>query len=113
MNTVESIKELLKENTVEHLIAMLKDKNAEWNEPKTIALKGHTHAVNSVAYSPDGKRLLTGSGDKTAKVWDANTGQEVLTIKHDYYIYSVTFSPDNKKVVSADSGGFIKITTLP
>ena len=34
-----------------------------------------------MAYSPDGKRIVTGSEDKTVKVWDAETGQEVLTLK--------------------------------
>ncbi len=39
-------------------------------------LKGHSTPVTSVAFSPDGKRVLTGSLDKTARVWDAQMGQE-------------------------------------
>ena len=35
----------------------------------------------SVAFSPDGKRIVSGSNDKTLKVWDAATGQEMLTLK--------------------------------
>ena len=35
----------------------------------------------SVAFSPDGKRIVSGSGDKTLKVWDAASGQETLTLK--------------------------------
>ena len=34
-------------------------------------LEGHTESVYGVAFSPDGKRIVTGSGDKTARVWDA------------------------------------------
>ena len=46
-----------------------------------LTLKGHTDAVWSVAWSPDGKRLATGSLDQTTKVWDAVSGQELLTLR--------------------------------
>src|SRR5439155_25147218 len=44
-------------------------------------LKGHTWPVWSVCFSPDGKRIVSGSWDKTVKVWDAHTGQEQLTLR--------------------------------
>ena len=44
----------------------------------TFTLEGHTQAVWSVALSPDGKQLASGSSDGTAKVWDVATGQETL-----------------------------------
>jgi len=34
-----------------------------------------------VAFSPDGKRIVSGSGDKTVKVWDADTGKEIFSLK--------------------------------
>ena len=48
---------------------------------EVLTLKGHTRPVYSVAFSADGKRIVSGSEDNTVKVWDAATGQEVLTIK--------------------------------
>ena len=44
-------------------------------------LKGHTDWVYSVAFSPDGQRIVSGSRDKTLKIWDANSGQELQTLK--------------------------------
>ncbi len=47
----------------------------------------HRSAVTSVAFSPDGKRIVSGSHDKTVKVWDAASGQEILTLKgHTDYV---------------------------
>src|SRR5262249_58774041 len=47
----------------------------------------HNDAVWSVAFSPDGKRLATGSNDHTVKLWDAVVGQELLTLKgHSDYV---------------------------
>ena len=54
-----------------------------------------------MAFSPDGKRIVSGSRDKTVKVWDAATGQETLTLKgHTGSVSSVAFSPDGKRIVS-------------
>ena len=44
-------------------------------------LKGHTGWVRSVAFSPDGKTLASGSDDKTIKLWDVATGKEQATLK--------------------------------
>ena len=40
-------------------------------------LQGHSDFVFSVAYSPDGKRIVSGSGDRTVRIWDAAMGKEV------------------------------------
>ena len=61
---------------------------------ETLTFKGHTLPVQSVAFSPDGKRIVSGSIDKTLKVWDASSGQETLTLKgHAYSVESVASAP--------------------
>ena len=65
-------------------------------------LEGHTSAVLSVAFSPDGKYVVSGSWDKTIRVWDAEKGNTVSGPfeGHTDAVLSVAFSPDGKYVVS-------------
>jgi WD40 repeat protein/tRNA A-37 threonylcarbamoyl transferase component Bud32 len=84
-----------------------------------ITLKGHTRWVPSVAFSPDGKRIASGSFDATVKVWDAATGQETLTLGavrgargNTGPVESVAFSPDGKRLASASLNGTVKVWDL-
>jgi WD40 repeat protein/serine/threonine protein kinase len=63
------------------------------------ALRG---VVNHVAFSPDGKRVVTASGDNTARVWDAVTGKALTEpLKHNDKVNYAEFSPDGKWVLTA------------
>jgi WD40 repeat protein len=67
-----------------------------------LTIRGHTAGLYRVAHSPDGKRLATASIDKTAKVWDVASGQELLTLRgHSGFIAGVAFSPDGTRLATA------------
>src|SRR5439155_16315988 len=73
---------------------------------ETLTLQGHTEGVRSVAFSPDAKRIVSGSQDGTVKVWDATTGQEALTLLgRTDDVDSVAVSVDGKRILSGGSGG--------
>jgi WD40 repeat protein len=62
-----------------------------------------------VAFSPDGRRIVSGSHDNTVKVWDAATGQEMLTLERQMSVFSVAFSPDGQRIVSGCGDGTVKV----
>jgi eukaryotic-like serine/threonine-protein kinase len=74
------------------------------------ASTGSFSKFTSVAFSPDGKRLSTASWDKTLKVWDAETGQELRTLQgHTARAQAVTYSPDGRRLVSTAQDNSIKV----
>ena len=78
--------------------------------PKSALSRDTRAVVSSVAFSPDGKRIVSGSGDKTLKVWDADKGTETLSLKgHTNCVTSVAFSPDGKRIVSGSLDDTVKL----
>jgi WD40 repeat protein len=74
-------------------------------------LTGHESAVFSVAFSPDGQRIVSGSLDKTLRLWDANTGKAIgqpLT-GHESVVSSVAFSSDGKRIVSGGGDSILRL----
>src|SRR5688572_11868861 len=74
-------------------------------------LQGHFDGISSVAFSPDGQYVVSGSDDTTIRIWDAHTGQTVMGSPqgHSAAINSVAYSPDGKHVVSGSDDKTIKI----
>jgi WD40 repeat protein len=75
-------------------------------------LKGHSAGVNSVAFSPDGKTIATGSLDNTVKLWNLE-GKEIQTLKgHSAGVNSVAFSPDGKTIATGSLDNTVKLWNL-
>jgi WD40 repeat protein len=75
-----------------------------------VLFSGHCDRVQSVAFSPDGGRVLTGSDDDTAKLWNASTGRLIRTFSgHTVGVRAVTFSPDGSKVLTGSADRTAKL----
>jgi len=73
-------------------------------------LEGHTGRVYSVAVSPDGKWAVSGSGDKTVKIWDLETGECRATLEgHTGEVHCVAVTPDGKRILSGASDNTIRV----
>src|SRR5262245_25080120 len=72
-----------------------------------VPVLGHSAPVKSVAFSPDGARVLSGSSD--LKLWDAATGALIRTFEASGSVYSVAFSPDGARVLSGSWDNTIKL----
>jgi hypothetical protein len=83
-------------------------------EVKELAtLRGHTNEVLSLAITADGKTLVSGSLDKTIKLWDLATGEEQATLKgHTRGVISVSIAADSKTLASGSADGTIKLWDL-
>jgi WD40 repeat protein len=75
-----------------------------------LRITGHTAAVFSVAFAPDGQHIATGSLDQTARIWDTTVPAARDTLSgHSDWIYGVAFSPDGTRLVSGSSDGTARL----
>ncbi|HEX8397559.1 MAG TPA: TIR domain-containing protein [Pyrinomonadaceae bacterium] len=82
-------------------------------EKKRLVLKGHSKDVYAVAVTPDGKQIVSGSKDKTLRVWDLASGQCQATLKdHSASVKAVAVTPDGKQIVSGSDDATLRVWDL-
>ena len=88
----------------------------EWNHAKRrfdgsdVTCYGHTSATYAVAFTPDGRQVMSGNGDNTIKLWDAVTGQELRTLKgHTRGVLGLDVSPDGTRIASGSYDSTVKL----
>ena len=109
MNLIQAAWE---ETNIERVRQLLKDtadspeRGFEWyyrqrSASESRLLQGHRGCIYDVRFSPDGRRIASGSADMTVKLWDTATGKNLLTFSdHTDQVLAVAFSPDSQRVAS-------------
>jgi WD40 repeat protein len=82
-----------------------------WSNKCFLRLAGHDGGVASIAFSPDDRHIVSGSDDKTVRVWDAQTGHSLMDpLKgHDDWVTSVAFSADGRHIVSGSYDETVRV----
>ncbi len=105
----------LKSPLFNHQTSKMPVQNAPFLTPRTLTTalltyKGHSDIVISVAWSPDGNQIASGSYDGTVQVWEPQTGKRVFTYKgHSDIVTSVAWSPDGKRIASGSYDHTVQI----
>jgi WD40 repeat protein len=89
--------------------------DAMLRQREQLVLRGHKRPVNTAGFSPDGARIVSGSGgfdkeDNTVRVWDAASGQQLLVLRgHEEKVSAAAFSPDGARIVSGSQDKTMRV----
>ncbi|MEB3174094.1 MAG: serine/threonine-protein kinase [Cyanobacteriota bacterium] len=73
-------------------------------------LKGHSDHITSLAFSADNRLLVTGSKDQSLRLWEVDSGQEVMQLTgHKHHVQCVAFSPDGQFIASGSWDGSVRL----
>lgn len=91
------------------LVAFLAADSVRAQQPP-ITLAGHKNAASAAGFTPDGKLIVTGSFDKTLKIWDAATGAELRTLEgHAGQVLTLAISPSGRQIASGSRDNSVKL----
>ncbi|HMK87774.1 MAG TPA: protein kinase, partial [Steroidobacteraceae bacterium] len=120
----ERLKEASAPSAMGIILEVLRDRGAQGRTPdalnvfqearaadaQILVLSGHTDVVESAAFSPDGRRIVSASDDGTARVWSALTGRELMRLSgHAGHVVSATFSPDGRRIVTTSVDKTVRV----
>ena len=75
-------------------------------------LEGHTSSVRAVAVTPDGRHVVSGSADKTLRVWDLESGKELATFTGESEMHSCAVASDGRTIIAGDGSGRVHFLRL-
>jgi len=77
-----------------------------------LTLTGHSGPLNAAVFSPEGYHVATASTDRTARIWNARTGECLRALSHKGEVMDVAFAPDGRQLLTASEDGTAKIWSV-